>query len=129
MAWWIFVTTNTEDELRKRIDEKSWPIFNHTRHRDDLGKGDQVIIYHGGKFGGKKFVGTFTISSKITRPGAEDYSIKMSKITKLEHPVKASDIIGNLGFIKRKDNWGIYFQGGVSRIPKQDYNTILSASK
>jgi len=129
MSFWIFTVTGDEQELEKRFQEKKWPIFQRTRHRQELKKGDQVIVYHGGYHGSKSFVGTFTISSDISLTGPQQYSLDFSKTNLWKTPVGIYDILDNLGFVGRKDNWGIYFQGGVSRIPENDYKKILEASQ
>ncbi len=128
MSFWIFTVTSDEQELAKRLKEEKWPIFQRTRHRQDLKKGDQVIVYHGGYHGSKSFVGTFRISSSPSPSGSEKYSLGFSEVKLWKTPVGIYDILGNLGFVVRKDNWGIYFQGGVSRIPEKDYKLILEAS-
>jgi len=127
MLFWIFVTTGDGQELENRLQEKKWPIFQKTRHREELKKGDQVIVYHGGYRGSKKLVGSFTISSGLSPTGPELYSLDFSEVNLWKNPVGIHDILGNLSFVVRKDNWGIYFQGGVVRLPKKDYKTILEA--
>jgi len=129
MSFWIFTVTGDKQELEKRLREKKWPIFQRTRHRQELKKDDQVIVYHGGYHGSKSFVGTFRISSGPSPTGHEQYSLDFSKAILWKTPVGIYDILDNLGFVVRKDNWGIYFQGGVSRIPERDYNLILEAAK
>jgi len=128
MSFWILVITGDRQELEKRLQGKKWPIFQRTRHRQELKKGDQVIIYHGGYHGSKSFVGTFKISSGVSPTGPDQYSLDFSEVNLWKNPVGIYDILDNLGFVVRKDNWGIYFQGGVSRLPEKDYKTILAAA-
>jgi len=128
MSYWIFVTTGVKQELKERFQEKKWPIFQKTRHRKELKKGDQVIVYHGGYRGSKKLVGSFTISSRLSSTAPEQYSLDFSEVNLWKNPVKMYDVLDNLGFVVRKDNWGIYFQGGIVRLPEKDYKTILAAA-
>jgi len=128
VSFWILVITGDGQELEKRLQGKKWPIFQRTRHRQELKKGDQVIIYHGGYHGSKSFVGTFKISSGVSPTGPDQYSFGFSEVNLWKNPVGIYDILDNLGFVVRKDNWGIYFQGGVSRLPEKDYKTILAAA-
>ena len=126
MQKWIFTITDNENELKKRINEKERPIFKRTRNRTDLSKGDKIIIYHGGRFGTASLVGTFVISSEVKSAGNDTFVVGMSDAQMWKNQVKIKDILHDLKYIKRKDNWGIYFQGGVTRLPDEDYKTILA---
>jgi len=126
MPTWIFTITDVESELKKRVNAKEWPIFKRTRNRTDLSKGDKIVIYHGGRFGTASLVGTFAISSKLKSTGYDTFVVGMSDIQMWKNQVKVKDILDDLKFVKRKDNWGIYFQGGVTRLPEYDYKTILA---
>jgi len=126
MPKWIFTITDTESELKKRVSAKEWPIFKRTRNRTDLSKGDKIVIYHGGRFGTASLVGTFVISSEVKSAGNDTFVVEMSDTQMWKNQVKIKDILDDLKYIKRKDNWGIYFQGGVTRLPDDDYKTILA---
>ena len=128
MQKWIFTITEDENELKKRINEKEWPIFERTRNRAHLSKGDKIVIYHGGRFGTASLVGTFVISSGLKVTGFHTFVLGMSDAQMWKNQVKIKDILHDLKYIKRKDNWGIYFQGGVTRLPDEDYKTILAKS-
>ena len=126
MSYWILVITGEPSELKKRLSQKAWPIFQRTRHRTELAVGDKVLLYHGGRFGPKAFVASAKISTGLKMVRPDTYSVWLSEIISWKTIVRIIDIINDLSFIKRKDNWGIYFQGGVSRIPKKDFETILA---
>jgi len=126
MSSWIFVITEDRDELKKRFKEKSWPIYEKTRYRKELSEGDKVVVYHGGRFGGKKLVASFTVNSVLAKAaGFLRYSLGLSDLERWKKPIKVKEILGDLEFIRKKDNWGMYFQGGVIRLPSKSYKIIM----
>ena len=123
---WIFVTTGEKEELKKRFSEKRWPIYRHTIHRTKLSKGDRVIVYHGGYKSKKELIGSFTIETEPAQENLETFYLEFSDLKLWKQKVPVKKILSELSFVKRKDNWGIYFQGGVVLLPNKDLKTILS---
>ena len=116
------------EEFKSRVRKKEWPIYHRTAHRNELKIGDSIIFYLGGS-NGRKFSGSARVSSKLTKISEMDYSIGLSNIEVWKKPVNIPDVISDLEFVTRKDNWGSHFQGGVIPLPGNDYDTIVSGVK
>ena len=69
MSYWLFLITDGLEVFKKRIDSKTWPIFNQTAHKKELDIGDAIIFYKAGS-DGQKFLGTAKIASKLLRRSA-----------------------------------------------------------
>lgn len=59
----------------------------------------------------------------------EDFFVKLANIELFKKPIMIKEILHSLDFIQNKGNWGIYFQGGVSKLPNTDYKKILNMDK
>lgn len=124
MPNWIFAINDTQNEFEQRISDKRWPIYKFTRHRKQLRKGDNVIFYMAGSKG-KKFLGEGRLASKST-PDGMDFLVTLSDVKVWRKPVPMKMALQDLKFVTNKTNWGIHFQGGVTRLPDEDYKFILS---
>ena len=69
-------------------------------------------------------MGTATVSSGLN-PNDDEFSVDLSDVCILDKPIRMSSILESLMFIRNKKNWGAYMQGGILRLPKTDYNTII----
>lgn len=105
------------------MKEKKWPIFVHTHNRKNLKLGDNVVFYKAG-LEGQKFLGTARLNSEIEKTSRIDYFVKLSNIEVWENSVKVVDLIDELNFIKDKQVWGRFFQGGVKKISEKDFSLI-----
>lgn len=123
MPNWIFVMTGNNADFLTRTSSGKWPIFKRTVNRNDLKKGDNVIFYLGGN-SNKKIMGSATVNSGLEVNG-DEFSVDLSDVQILDKPIRMSSILESLVFIRNKKNWGAYMQGGVVRLPKTDYNTII----
>lgn len=124
MSNWIFGSKATRHEFEKRVSGKKWPIFKHTPNKIKLRKGDKIIFYKAGK-DGRKFIGTASLGSEIISENV-DYFVTLYDIQIWKKPIEVPTILDELQFIKNKSNWGMYFQGGVTSLPPEDYKVILS---
>lgn len=124
MANWIFVMTGDHQEFKDRIKGGNWPIFSKTHHRNEIRKGDHIVFYLGGK-PNKNLIGTASLSSGLS-DGDTDYFVSISNVDVWKRPLQMKELVGSLSFIKNKDNWGIYLQGGITPLPPDDYDKILS---
>lgn len=123
MSNWIFVIKNSDKEFRSRVKNKQWPIYNKTQNRKRLQIGDRLIFYKAG-INGQKFLGTATIGSNLKEKSLFTFSLDLNDIKIWKAPVEMKNVIKNLDFIKNKENWGNYFQGGVRCISDTDFDTI-----
>ena len=124
MKRWIFVIRDSDEEFERRVVSKKWPIFNRTRYKKELGIGDVVLFYKEG-LKGQKFLGTGKIKSGLVEETKFKDYLEMEEISVLATPVEMKDVIKKLDFVKNKDNWGNYFQGGVRRISEEDFSVII----
>ena len=140
--YWIFVVTNkeslsAEEVYRARMSEKFWGLNEGTKFRRYLKKGDKVIFSHGAK----TFLGTAILdsdsfeldqnqSNKFSRDGVfkTDYGVMLSNIVMWEQQTNVGDYVNYISFITNKDQYSYYFQGGVKRITKSDYDIITKNS-
>lgn len=84
-----------------------------------------MVFYKAG-LEGQKFLGTAKVASDLQRTTKIDYSIRLSDVKEWRKRVNIIDFIDSLDFILDKQSWGRFFQGGVRRISKKDYELILS---
>ena len=124
MNRWIFVIKGSDEEFQSRIGTKKWPVFNKTQNRKKLGIGDLIIFYKAGT-NGQKFLGSATIKTDLKEKTMFKYFLEMDKISVWKNPVEMKDIIAKLDFVKNKDIWGNYFQGGVRSVSEKDFLTIV----
>lgn len=118
--------TGMLDEFTKRIENNKWPIFRRTQNRFKIAKNDNIVFYLGGP-GNGKILGTAKLSSKVKTASKEgDGDIEIIDIDIWNTPVLVKEHVDALDFIKIKDNWGVFFQGGVKSIDKKDYQQILN---
>lgn len=124
--FWIFVIKDTDDEFKRRVEDKSWPIHTYTSNRKKIQSGDKILFYKAG-VGNKTILGAAEIVSEIKlKDGTADYTVPIDKIDVWEKPALMKPMVEKLDFIENNHQWGRYMQGGVIRISKNDYTNILS---
>ena len=129
MHHWIFVIRDDEFIFNKRIQHKKWPLYPFTKFRTYLEVGDKIVFYQAGKRG-QKFLGCGVIESESKPiPDKIDYFVEMGEIEIWKKTPSIRDLIPHLGFIKNKEHWGLYLQGGILKIEKKDYSIILKESE
>jgi len=122
---WIFVIKDSDDEFQNRIRTKKWPIFSKTQNRKKLVIGDLIVFYKAGT-NGQKFLGSAIIKTELKEQSTDKYFLEMDKIVVWKNRVTMKQVIRKLDFIKNKNNWGNYFQGGVRVISEKDFLTITN---
>lgn len=125
MSYWILVISDTDNEFKKRIEKKKWPIFIHTHNRKKLKIGDKVVFYKAG-VEGKKFLGTARLDSTLNMETRLGYSVNLSEIKIWKKAHSAEKLLDKLEFIKDRKVWGRFFQGGIRRINYEDYSVIVN---
>lgn len=125
---WIFTASGDDDKIKKRFDEKSWPIYHFTRNRNRVKTRDLVVIYHAGA-NRQNFVGNFTVDSDLKPKDGFDYYLDLKNSSWWENKVPISTLVPKLTFIKNKNFWGASLQNGVVTISKKDYDIIISQRK
>ena len=120
---WIFVLTGTDEEFQRRIEMEKWPIFRKTTYRQQVHESDKVVFYKAGE-GNKKFLGTATVSSELKPEGKTDFFLNLKEIDVWKKPKPIHQMLDKLDFIKNKAHWGIYMQGGVTKLSEKDYVLI-----
>lgn len=128
-------TENAIDILKRRLDEKKYPLYKKTPFLKDIKKDDEVVFYVAGKKNkSQNFIAFSHINSVETPnellidPDKNKYVLEkyllFENITLLKTPIHIKAIINQLEFIKNKTNFGVYLMGGVSKITENDFNLI-----
>ena len=143
--YWVFVVTDhpkenltTQQIYETRMKDKFWGLNERTPFRNVLRKGDRVIF----SYGAKQFLGIAALASSSFELSNEqkttlshdneyfkpDYGVTLTDIITWQTPKPIESIIDMLSFIKNKDQYHAYFQGGIKRISKEDYEIITGDS-
>jgi predicted RNA-binding protein len=130
---WIFVSypysefnagtiSEMEQELRKN---SKWPIGKRTPHRKQLCAGDKVIFYQAGEEG-KKFVGCGELFSNLQFDENQKFDfVSIANIELFGKPIPINKLLETLSFIHNERCYGHHFQGGIVKIPEEDYRLIM----
>ena len=138
MNFWIFVTNNqpttAEDSYNQRMAHGLWGIGSNTPNSKNLEKGDKVVFYLTTPF--TAFAGTATISgTDLTTDELETLAtepvflqttqgVRFTGIERWAETKSITPLIQDLEFIKNKQAWGSFLQGGINRISEDDFQTI-----
>ena len=137
----IFITSDGKksgfDIFNERVQENKWPIYNKTPQLKNVKEGKNVVFYIAGE-GEKRqsFIGSAKIKSiidnKNTAVDANQelklvlFHVEFKELKIFDKDIKIKDHINNLDFIKNKEKYGLYFQGGICKIDQISYNYILN---
>ena len=132
MNYWIFVSVPFTDynvgtiyEMLEKIrNSKKWPLGKRTFHRKKLQAGDKVLFYQGGE-NGRMIVASAELSSALRHTENLHSFVKINRFRIWSNPIDIRELFNDLSFIKNKKHWSAYFQGGIVKISKEDYNRIL----
>lgn len=133
---WIFVSTPYSEFnsgairgiIKASKQPTKWAIGRRTVHRNRIAVGDKVLFYQAGEV--KGFVGMGEIASALQKHKEGFFDFLLVKdIVLWKRPVLVKDILCSLSFIKNKERWGAYFQGGVRMIGTYDYDSIIGKVK
>ena len=125
--------------FRDRIEKNRWPIYDKTPQLLNVKVGKNVIFYIAGTGENKQsFVGTARIKKKIysesnmSDPNQElrkvIFFIEFENLKLFDKSINIKDHIEKLDFIKNKEKYGLYFQGGVCKIDEVSHNYIIDCS-
>jgi len=105
---------------------KEYPFGYRTPNKTRIVSGDKVVFYQSGEEG-RKFIGSAVVSSVVKNPDQFIFGyVHFSKIRIWQEPIDIYSILDELSFIKNKRRWQSYFQGGIRKIPRKDYERIIS---
>ena len=137
----IFISSDGKksgfDIFNERVQENKWPIYNKTPQLKNVKEGKNVVFYIAGE-GEKRqsFIGSAKIKSiidnKNTAVDANQelklvlFHVEFKELKIFDKDIKIKDHINNLDFIKNKEKYGLYFQGGICKIDQISYNYILN---
>ena len=151
--YWLFIIT--EEEVNNKripgikifktlIKKGVWGLGERTPNRKNIEEGDKIIFYCGGGSGAFSytFVGTASVKeAPKLKPDREEfivsgenianypYEVKLKNIKIWSHPKPIKHFRDKLSIIKNSDRWGIYLQGGIIRLSKEDYRLICMEEK
>ncbi|MBN1451642.1 MAG: EVE domain-containing protein [Anaerolineales bacterium] len=149
MNHWIFSAQKGKSKVEElsarcifeqRMQDEFWGLGENTPNRYQIARGDKIVFYLAGKE--KVFCGTATAASEYYELGPEEqekyshggrfvfhyFGVRLTETDPWPLGVPVREIKEELGFITNKDNWGAHFQGGVRRLPEEDYQKILEAA-
>jgi hypothetical protein len=143
--WMLVVKDQPEQNLTAsqvlvtRMNDKFWGLNARTPSRVLLRRNDKVIFSHGAR----EFLGTATLDSdSFELPEQEkaffshgqdifeaDFGIKLrdTVIWHQQKPVK--QYLDVLSFVKRKEQYPVYFQGGVKKLSEKEFESITNISQ
>lgn len=143
MNYYIFIVADVTKYGKTRLagetysflmSKNAWGFGKNTAHRTKIKTGDRVVFYQAGG-NGQKFLGIAILasgaykdpSSKNLFLDPETFKIDLKNILIYDNPKPVVFLIDKLSFIKNKNFWGTYFQGGCRKISKEDFERILKA--
>jgi hypothetical protein len=147
---WVFVVTaqkiggklySPHDILNLRFKDRFWGLNESTPNRKLLRREDQVVFYLGSPI--KSFTASAVLASDAFQLDASqkrkyshdleyltaDYGVLLEDPKHWESNVAVDEVVSGLSFIKNKENWGAYFQGGIRQIPPGDFGVITQGRK
>lgn len=151
LNYWIFVVNDWTSKSGRKykgreiydilMEDEVWGIGDNTPNRKNLAAGDKVAFYLAGSEG-QKFLGTATLKTACYKFKRKDsYSedtniilktwhngIVFEDVEKFADPKELQDLANDLDFIVKKEIAPVYFQSGVRRITKPDFEVIQSDS-
>jgi len=146
MSYWAFTVTEkklddgnllAEEIFKQRTSDKFWGLGEKTPNRRSLRRGDRIVFYVGWPL--MIFAGTATLASDSFSLSDEqkdlyghgkqfyraDYGVQLENIDLFDSPRPVKEVIPSLKFIENKENWYVYFQGGVRQLSEDDFLTIV----
>jgi hypothetical protein len=128
---------SANDILLRRIKSKKFPIYNSTGNRNNIKVDDICYMYIAGtKHNKHHILGSFRIKEIILNNFIEEFedvlsnipykNFIMDDIRLFTKPIYVKEIIQELEFIKSKDKWGVFFQGGFIKIGQNDMRLLES---
>jgi MoxR-like ATPase len=144
--YWIFVVTDKSEQdlnakqiLATRMEDKLWGLNAKTPSRTLLRKNDRVVF----SYGAKEFLGTGILDSdpfELTEEQRNQFShdneflktnfgVRLRDTEFWQDPKHVSKYVDVLSFIKNKKRYMSHFQGGIRKLSKEDYDSILSISQ
>lgn len=142
MAYFLFNFTRKgaargrtlRDQTADLLEARLWGIGLKTANRDALAPEDDILLYVGAPE--SAFIGharlaegthTWTEDESRRYPGAWDSGVSFEQASLWDHPIPIHSVIAEL--VLRETNPRAQFFGGVVRMTKTDYETVLTAAK
>ena len=132
-----FIMVGNEDNWKMAVESGFWAVGRGKRIMRDVNKGDKIVAYLSRRM--CAFYGVFRATSDSyhddtspvfgLNPRKFPYRVNIAPEILLEKPLSIRPLINELSFIKDPDIWGAYFQIGIRKISKEDFEKILSRIK
>lgn len=55
------------------------------------------------------------------------FDVPVAHLRLFPNAVPAQALLPSLSFVRNKAQWGSYFQGGVRKLPREDYETVVAS--
>ena len=128
---------NAMDIFGERINTNMWPIYDKTPQIINLKEDKKVIFYIAGNTtNSQHFIASATIdkiienAESIIDPNQSlrlvKFYINFKDFLKFDKNVSVRENMDDLTFIKNKEKYGLYFQGGICKIDQTSYNYIIN---
>jgi len=130
--------------IRKRIEKRKWPLYERTRNRKQMARGDNLLFYVAGKKEKSGHVigecrienlkrdlrsAVFLDGDDILNDAASSM-IELSNFKLFPNPVYLKGILKELDCCpKNITKWGVILYGGARKISYHDFSYILSKSR
>lgn len=119
------------------LENKIWYFNERARTAKKLNIGDDLLFYIAGiKKGFIYAKAKISSNARIIENKDEIieglnmfYEIDISDIEIFSKPVYIKPLVNELNFIHFKGNYGLYIRKSISRIPLEDYITIINKSR
>lgn len=148
ISHWIFSVTahkghdyslSAEEIFRQRMEDGFWGLNERNVNFKNLKEGDEVIFYVGSPK--SVFAGRVTLASAGIHLSDEtqeklshgisfyrsDAGVWLRDIEIWEPAQPVESLIPVLSFIKNKDSWYAYFQGGIVKIQESNFQVIINS--
>ena len=139
MNYWLVVTSaDNFRQDREVLNFKAQGLPRRSRKSvQKMKKGDRVVYY---VMGLQRFGATATITGEYyedtKRLWTDDDEVWPARcpsepdlVLQDDELLDAKKLVSHLGFIEKKDHWGVYLQGSIRQIPEEDFKLIESEMK
>lgn len=147
--YWVLVLANKNQAnshynaqviFDAQVKRKAWGLTKGTGNFDEIEKGDICLLYIGSPY--CTFAGYAIAKGKPIAFGKIKQNkyldkvykrkpkagVEFNKVVRFDVQVPVPLLSGELPFIKKPKNWGMYFQGSIKKLDKLSFDLVLSVA-
>ncbi len=134
------------DVAMHRLNLGMWGLNSRTANRRGIKSGEKALVYISGggpysqhlvascTFVSDAKLSTWDIRQDVDAPNKKgymmpEYYVRLNDVEIFKRPLPMVDLVSNLNFIKDKEDWWRYLQGGVRKISQSDYQHVSDTAK